>query len=62
MLDTQFSDFLGIEFIGTFGIITLNEEGKLFNMYIGEGETLRFGKTILKTSGQSKAAYMENIL
>ena len=48
---------LGIDFTGTFAIITLNQQGQLQNMYIGEGELLRFGKTILKPSRQSKAAY-----
>ncbi len=50
---------LGIEFKGTFAIITLNAENELQNMYIGQGTELRFGNKILKPLNQKTAAYIE---
>lgn len=41
---------LGIEFTGTFAIISLDEENKLQDMYIGEGEQLVYRDKVLKGS------------
>jgi hypothetical protein len=50
---------LKIHFKGTFAVITLDENERLQNMYIGEGEDLRFGETVLKTDRGKRAAYKE---
>lgn len=49
----------GVYFEGTFAIITLDNAGKLQNMYIGEGEKLQFKSNILKPEANKRAAYRE---
>jgi hypothetical protein len=46
-----------IFFRGTFAIVTLNAENQLQDLYIGDGEELRFGETVLKTNQQNRAAF-----
>ncbi len=50
---------LDIYFKGTFAVITLDENDQLQHMYIGEGEDLRFGETVLKPDRGKRAAYKE---
>jgi hypothetical protein len=50
---------LDLQFEGTFAVVTLDEKNRLLNMYIGEGELLRFGDTTLKTDKNLRAGYME---
>jgi hypothetical protein len=50
---------LNIEFQGTFAIITTNAAGKLQNMYIGEGEMLRFRRVVVKPAGDQTFAYRD---
>jgi hypothetical protein len=38
---------------------SLSADGKLLDLYIGEGELLRFGETILKPESDKNAAYMD---
>jgi hypothetical protein len=40
-------------------VITENSDGKLQNMYIGEGEELLYGKIILKPATKKKSVFME---
>jgi hypothetical protein len=56
---TYTNNRLDIEFKGTFGIVSLSADGKLLDLYIGEGELLRFGETILKPESDKNAAYMD---
>jgi hypothetical protein len=50
---------LDLHFEGTFAVITLDEKNQLQNMFIGEGKSLRFGKTTLKTDKNTRAAYKD---
>nr|MBI1232160.1 hypothetical protein [Cytophagales bacterium] len=50
---------LGISFKGSFAVITENSDGKLQNMYIGEGEELRYGKIILKPTNEKRSVFKE---
>ncbi|WP_114749685.1 heparinase II/III domain-containing protein [Pleomorphovibrio marinus] len=50
---------LGISFKGSFAVITENSNGKLQNVYIGEGEELKYGEIILKPDNQKKSMYKE---
>jgi hypothetical protein len=56
---TYTNNKLGMEFKGTFGIVSLSADGKLLDLYIGQGELLRFGKTILKPEPDKNTAYMD---
>ena len=48
-----------IEFTGSFAIITTNKSGELKNMYIGDGDKLRFGNVELEPKTPVKSAYRE---
>lgn len=56
---TYTNEKLSIEFKGTLAIISLSEEGKLLDLYIGEGELLRFGKTVLRPEPDKNTAFMD---
>lgn len=45
--ETFSDESIGIHFKGTFAIIALEENDKLSEMYIGEGQTLSYGETTL---------------
>jgi hypothetical protein len=54
----QFTDEnLGISFKGSFAVITENSAGKLQNIYIGEGEELRYGEIIIRPPNHKKSVY-----
>lgn len=51
---------LGISFKGTFAVITFNENNKLQNSYIGEGDSLTVGQVKIQSKDmQPIAAYIE---
>jgi len=50
---------LNLHFEGSFAVITLDGKNRLQNMYIGEGKSLRFGNTTLKTERNNRAAYKD---
>ncbi|MFD0835683.1 heparinase II/III family protein [Mariniflexile aquimaris] len=55
--DEEFkSEALDIEFKGTFAVITLDENDILQNIYIGEGESLKYKNTLIETD-ENKAFY-----
>jgi len=47
----------GISFTGRFGIISVDEDGTLRELYIGDGEQLTFGTTTLTAPQGSRTAY-----
>jgi hypothetical protein len=49
---------LGIYFEGQFGVITTDEQNKLIDMYIGNGNQLKFKQDSL-TTYYKKSAYMK---
>jgi hypothetical protein len=49
----------GIAFTGTFAVVTTNPEGKLLNMYMGDGEKLRFGNVSIVSKGISGSGFYE---
>ena len=55
--DTYEDKLLNIRFSGVFGIITLNGNGDLQDMYIGEGEKLQYRREILKPKKGARSAY-----
>ncbi|MEX2564465.1 MAG: heparinase II/III family protein [Cyclobacteriaceae bacterium] len=50
---------LGISFKGSFAVITETSAGKLQNIYIGEGEELRYGEITVRPPNQKKSVYQE---
>lgn len=48
---------LGISFKGSFAVITENADGKLQNIYIGEGWELKYGDVTISPTTQNKSAY-----
>ncbi|HSH09155.1 MAG TPA: heparinase II/III family protein, partial [Oceanipulchritudo sp.] len=53
--DEVFNDEVhGIHFKGTFAVITLDESGNLQDLYIGEGQTLRYGETVLSLEASGR--------
>ena len=52
---------LGIYFKGAFALITLDTNGVLRNLYIGNGEILRYGESILEVDDGNTSAYAEYI-
>ncbi|MBD3628565.1 heparinase II/III family protein [Cyclobacterium sp.] len=53
------NDDLGISFIGSFAVITETSAGKLQNIYIGEGEELRYGYINVKPAFPDRSLYRE---
>lgn len=49
----------GIFFSGTFAVISVDSDGKLQNMYIGEGDELRYGEISLKPTKPQGSLYRE---
>lgn len=48
---------LGIYFSGSFGIITLDNKGKVSDLYIGNGKQIKYKKTSIITEKNSQSAY-----
>jgi hypothetical protein len=48
---------LGIAFKGRFGVVTVDQDGSLRELYIGDGERLTFDATTLTAPEGSRAAY-----
>ncbi len=46
-----------IEFLGTFGILTLSSGGRVEEAYIGDGRSLSYGDFILETARNASSAY-----
>jgi len=47
----------GIIFTGRFGVVAIDHDGSLRELYIGDGERLAFGTTVLTTPEGTRAAY-----
>jgi hypothetical protein len=47
----------GIAFTGQFGVVAVDQHGSLRELYIGDGEQLAFGTTVLTTPKGTRAAY-----
>ena len=64
ILDSNESIFedtkLGISFKGRYGIMTLDEKGKLQSIYVGEGQSFAFNKVSVKSkNGKSVATFID---
>jgi len=57
--DEYINEELGIRFKGRFGVITLEEDGTLRNIYIGNGHHLNFGDFTTTADKTSHAAFLE---
>ena len=56
---TFVDDGLGISFSGTFSVVTLDSEGKLQSMYIGDGNELRYGENTMRPTSTKKSKFRE---
>jgi len=50
---------LNISFSGTFGVITTGSDGVLKNLYIGDGEELRYGEISIRPNGSERYVFRE---
>jgi len=58
--DEYINEELGIRFMGRFGVITLEEDGTLRNIYIGNGHHLNYGDFTVSADKTSHAAFLKN--
>jgi hypothetical protein len=57
--DEYINKKLGLSFKGQFGLISLDENNNLTEMYIGSGHNLSFKKETLEADNKSHAAYLK---
>lgn len=55
--DSFVDEKLGISFSGTFGVLSLNQDGAPQSIYIGYGEELRYGDLIIKPENQKRSVF-----
>jgi hypothetical protein len=55
--DSFVDEELGISFSGTFGVLSLNQDGAPQSIYIGDGEELRYGDLIIKPENQKMSVF-----
>jgi hypothetical protein len=55
--DSFVDEKLGISFSGTFGVLSLNQDGAPQSIYIGDGEELRYGDLIIKPENQKRSVF-----
>lgn len=50
---------LELTFAGHFGVVTTNAEGELLSLYIGNGDSLQYGETLLTADPETQSAFQD---